>query len=295
MNGKEQGFLLLTSRLGDPQRKPLTAAQLRTLAVRIKNMEKPDTDRELTADDLCAIGYDREGAERIVRLMNDQPLLGWYLQRGARQDCVPVTRISAAYPDVLRDRLGLDCPGCLWAKGDTSMLQMPAVALVGSRELEEKHRNFASEVGKQAALQGFVLISGNARGADRTAQEACLAYGGNVISVVADALQKQPLQENVLYLSEDGYDLPFSPQRALSRNRIIHCLPKLVLIARCTLGKGGTWDGTLKNLRHNWNPVFCFDDGSQVCRELEQMGAVMVGMDGLHDLRRMQGDLLNFL
>ena len=295
MNVKEQGFLLLTSHLGNPERKPLTVAQLRTLASRMKSMQKPENDGQLTANDLCAIGYDRVGAERIVGLLNEQPVLDRYLQRGARQDCVPIARTGACYPDVLRDRLGLDCPGCLWAKGDTGILDMPALALVGSRELEEKHRDFAAAVGKQAALQGFTLISGNARGADRTAQDACLRYGGKVISVIADELQKQPLRKNVLYLSEDGFDLPFSSLRALSRNRIIHCLAKLVLVARCSLGKGGTWNGTQKNLRHNWSPVFCFNDGSAASRELEQMGAVMIGMDGLHDLGALQSDLMNFL
>lgn len=295
MNPKEQGFLLLTSHLGDPARRVLTVAQLRTLAVRMQSVQKPQTDGELTADDLRAIGYDRESAERIVRLMNDNLLLERYLQRGVRQDCAPVARISADYPDRLWKQLGLDCPGCLWAKGDVDILRLPAVALVGSRELEEKHRAFAVEVGKQAALQGYALISGNARGADRTAQEACLSFGGRVISVVADELQKQPLQRNVLYLSEDGFDLPFTSQRALSRNRIIHALAQKAFVARCSLGKGGTWDGTVKNLRHNWSSVFCYDDGSAACRELEQMGAVMIETDDLRDLTAIQGELMNFL
>lgn len=295
MNAKEQGFLLLTSHLGDPERSVLTVAQLRTLARRMQSMQRPQTDGELAAGDLCAIGYDRENAERIVRLMNEKTLLERYLRHGAGQDCVPITRVSADYPMMLRERLGLDCPGCLWAKGDIGLLDMPAVALVGSRELEENHRQFATEVGKQAALQGFALVSGNARGADRTAQEACLAYGGKVISVVADELYKQPLQKNVLYLAEDGIDLPFTSQRALSRNRVIHSLAKQVFVARCTLGKGGTWDGTLKNLRHNWSSVFCYDDGSAVCRELEQRGAVLIGPDELRNFDALQGVFMNFL
>lgn len=295
MNAKEQGFLLLTSHLGVPERKVLTVAQLRTLAVRMRSMEKPQGESELTADTLCAIGYDRESAQRIVELMNEAQLLERYLQRGARQDCIPVARINAYYPELLRRRLGMDCPGCLWAKGDVSLLAMPAVALVGSRELEENHRKFAEEVGKQAALQGFVLISGNARGADKTAQEACLSFGGKVISVVADELQKQPLQNNVLYLAEDGFDLPFSSHRALSRNRIIHAQARQVFVARCTWGKGGTWDGTFKNLHHNWSPVFCLEDGSAACRDLEQLGAVTIGMDELRDFNALQSVFMNFL
>ena len=295
MNAKEQGFLLLTSHLGDPARKVLTVAQLRTLAIRMQSMQRPQSDGDMTADDLRAIGYDRENAERIVGLMTETALLERYLRRSERQDCIPVARIAANYPMQLRDKLGMDCPGCLWAKGDIGLLGMPAVALVGSRELEENHRIFAEEVGKQAALQGFVLVSGNARGSDRAAQEACLSYGGGVISVVADELNKQPMQKNVLYLAEDGFDLPFTSQRALSRNRVIHSLAKQVFVARCTLGKGGTWDGTLKNLRHNWSSVFCYDDGSAACRELEQLGAVRIGMDELQNFAALHGVFMNFL
>ena len=56
MRAAERGFLLLTSHLGDPECKPLTVAQFRSLIGRIKQTEKPVEDRELTADDLCYIG-----------------------------------------------------------------------------------------------------------------------------------------------------------------------------------------------------------------------------------------------
>ena len=112
---------------------------------------------------------------------------------------MPITRVSDGYPLLLRKRLGLDSPGSLWIKGDASLLSQPAVSLVGSRDLNEPNREFAREVGRQAALQGYVLISGNARGADRTAQESCLNAGGRVISVVADELNKHPERENLIY------------------------------------------------------------------------------------------------
>ena len=295
MNAKERGFLLLTSALGDPERKPLTVAQFRTLASRVSQMGKPEDNRELKQEDLVALGYDRYTAMRIVGLMEDGEALDRYLRRGWQMDCVPITRVSDCYPGAVRQRLGLDAPGCLWAKGDISLLNTPAVALVGSREMAEPNREFAELAGMEAAKQGITLVSGNARGSDRTAQDACLENGGKVISVVADELQKYPLKKNVLYLSEDGFDMPFSSQRALSRNRVIHSLGYLVLIAQSDLGVGGTWDGTTKNLRHGWSPVFCFDDGSPAAREFEQMGAVPIGKEQLSDLSALQTDIKPFL
>ena len=122
MNPREAGFLLLTSHLGDPHRKVLTAAQLRKLAARIKGGEAPAEQRELEENDLVALGYDRQTAHRIVTLLSQQEQMDWYLRKGALADCYPITRVSPGYPLRLRKRLGEDSPGCLWAKGDVSLL-----------------------------------------------------------------------------------------------------------------------------------------------------------------------------
>lgn len=283
MTPREKGFLLLTSRLGNPQRPVLTAAQMRVLAERMRQSECVQPEREIRSVDLYRLGYNREMSRRIARLLEEEELLDAYLRRGAQSDCIPLTRVSPEYPLVLRQRLGLDSPGCLWCKGDLSHLRTPAISLVGSRELGQDNRVFAQQVGRQAAKQGLTLISGNARGADRTAQEACLDAGGTVISIVANELTEVEPRQHVLYLSEDGFDEGFSAQRALSRNRCIHALGQIVFVAQATLGKGGTWDGTARNLRFGWSPVACFRDGSPASQELEQMGAYLIGTEDLED------------
>ena len=283
MTGAEQGFLLLTSHLGNPERPVLTTAQFRILTDRVVHGEVPREERELAVSDLIQLGYGRDMVARIVRLLSEEDLLHHYLHRGHRLDCVPVTRVTEAYPLILRQRLGLDSPGTLWAKGDLSLLNTPAISLVGSRELRPENHRFAEAIGRYAAKQGLTLVSGNARGADRAAQEACLAAGGKVISIVADELWKHPVRENVLYLSEEDYDSPFTAQRALSRNRCIHSLGRMVFVAQSDLQKGGTWDGTAKNLHFGWSPVACFRDGSEASRELEQLGAFLIDMEDLKD------------
>ena len=284
MNPREEGFLLLTAKLGNPMRKTLTVAQLRNLAIRVRQASRENPEKEIDPADLMMLGYGVRDAERIMGLMGERELLHRYVARGEELGCHPITRVSEDYPACLRVRLGLDAPGCLWTKGNREIFHAPAVALVGSRELRSQNEVFAREVGKQAALQGYTLISGNARGADCAAQESCLAYGGRVISIVSDALQKYKNDPNVLYLSEEGYDLPFSTQRALSRNRVIHCMPTHgVFVAQCSLGKGGTWSGTVHNLQCNWCPVYCFRDGSDAVRELEQKNAMEIGIEDLQD------------
>ena len=210
MRETERGFLLLTSPLGDPLRKPLTVAQFRQLAARAREMEMPMEDRDLTRGDLLKLGYDRDFAYKILHLLSQEDLLEHYLRRCKKVGCSVISRIGEEYPGVLRKKLDPDSPAALWTKGDMSLLSKPAVALVGSRDIGPENRSFAWEVGAQAARQGYVLVSGNARGADRIAQTACLRAGGEVIIVVADELEKHTQEEKCMYISEDGFAEGFS-------------------------------------------------------------------------------------
>ena len=288
MNPREAGFLLLTSFLGNPQRKPLTVAQFRNLTKRMAASSAPqDKQRDLTVEDIMNLGYNPLESQRIVALLSETELLQRYLYRASKSGCYPITRVSAQYPLPVRQSLGLDAPGCLWAKGNIEILQVKRVSLVGSRVLNEENRAFAYEVGKQAALQGYTLVSGNASGADKTAQDASLEYGGKVISVVAGELERCPDKNSVLYLSEDGFDQPFSPARAHSRNRVIHTLSPVVLVAQSAYGKGGTWTGTTINLENNWSQVCCYADGSQAAIQLIQRGAADIQIETLEHIEQL--------
>ena len=107
MNAREAGFLLLGSTLGNPERKILTTAQLRSLAARAAAMERPAEDRGLAVSDLTAMGYGPEMAHRILGLLGETQLLHRYLVRAKQADCVPLTRVSEGYPVHLRRRSNL--------------------------------------------------------------------------------------------------------------------------------------------------------------------------------------------
>lgn len=287
MTGAQRGFLLLTSHLGDPERKVLSVARFAALTKAVYRMDKTAAERDLTAEDLRAVGLQHQEAEHILSLLGQEGLLDSYLRRAEKLEVYPITRASEQYPVALRQRLGLNSPGVLWARGDAALLKKQAVAVVGSRTLQPANRQFAREAGQQAAKQGYVLVSGNARGADTAAQTGCLSAGGQIVSVVADKLENHDLAENILWLSEDSYDMDFSAQRALSRNRVIHALPRLTLVAQCRLDKGGTWSGTLNNLRGAWSPVCCYRDGSDAAAALQGLGADLIDFPELTDLSRL--------
>lgn len=211
LTGPERGLLLLGSHLGDPERRPMTLAQIRRLGDRVRATDFSGEDRDLTEQDLKALGYGPEDAKLILNLLAQEDLLKDYLRRGRRAGCRVLTRISPGYPEKLRSRLGLDPPRCAEAPGRRSLAGTAHDRPGWQRELEPGKRGLCREAGRQAAQQGYVLVSGNARGADRTGQQACRDRGGSYISVVADELEKWEPRPNCLYLSEDGFGEHFSP------------------------------------------------------------------------------------
>lgn len=274
-------MLLLCAELGDGER-PLSMAQFRALSLRAQAHGRPQgtLSAELTARDLARLGYDAEEAAHILALLAREEALERDLAAAGRAGVIPLTRITAAYPPPLAARLQTACPPVLFAKGDPLLLRTRCVALVGSRALREPGRVFARRAGELAAVEGFTLVSGGAVGADSEAQEACLRAGGRVIVFTAGRLCDMPARENVLYLSEGGWQLPFSASRALSRNRLIHAMGEKTLVAQTDFGSGGTWNGTLDNLRHGWSPVFVHDDSSEGARALIARGAEPVSALG---------------
>lgn len=273
-------MLLLCSTLGDENSRPLSAAQFRTLADRARALGPGEADlrRDLTAKDLTRLGYAPEEAERIAYLLSREAALHAYLSTAERRGIFPLTRITPGYPSALRVLLGDRCPPVLFTRGERSLLELPCISVVGSRQPNERTRGFARRVGALAAKEGFVLCSGGAGGVDTEAEDACLVGGGRVIVFPAGRLLDCRVDARVLYLAEGDYDAPFSAQRALSRNRLIHALGERTYAAQPRLNTGGTWRGCADHLRSIDRPLYLFDDGSEATRALLADGASPIGL-----------------
>lgn len=281
MTAAELGLLLLRCRLKDGER-PLTHAQFVRLQARVRAAKRHDPRGELTREILLELGCGAEEAENILYLLGRQAAMREKLQHWQAQGIGVTTRLSDAYPQVYLQRLGDDAPAVIFYRGDLSILQRPTIALVGSRDLREENARFAEAVGRFAAARGLLLLSGGARGADRTAQEACLACGGSVAVWTAERLGSKMPQRGLLWLSEENPDMGFSAQRALARNRLIHAGGSCTFVAQSGMG-GGTWSGTTHNLQRGLSPVCLFDDGSEAARALLAMGAKAVTAATLAD------------
>ena len=291
MRAAEEGLLLLCCPLPGQTEKPLSLAQLRELEKRARAFGLADGDpmRDVTAADLRRLGYAEDEARRITALLGREEALRAYLRAAEAHGIFPVTRLDARFPARLRHQLAGTCPAVLFAKGDTSLLAARCISVVGSRALTASGRAFAGQAGRMIAEAGLTLASGGAAGADMAAQNACLAAGGRAVVFPAGSLLDCEALENVLYLSEQAYDAPFSAPRALARNRLIHAMGEKTLVAQCTCGRGGTWEGTTENLRRDYSPVFVHDDGSDGASALIARGACPVRtLTALDQLRPMQ-------
>lgn len=287
MTAAERGFLLLTCRLGDPDAAPLTLHQLRELSKRVNADGAPQRSplSDLGRADLERLGCSQELAGRILRLLARETALDKYLLRAERQGVQVLTRISPEYPAQLSAKLRTNAPPALFCRGDLSVLKTRCISVVGSRQLRQAGTQFAQAAGRLIAEGGFTLCSGDAEGADRTAESAALREGGRVLAFVPVRLTECICRKHVLYVSEDGFELPFSAQRALSRNRLIHAMGEKTLVAQSSLGTGGTWSGTTDNLRHGYSPVFVCDDGSEGADALIARGAA--GIKRLESLEQL--------
>lgn len=287
MTAAERGLLLLCCGLGQKNVYPLTMAQFRELSRRASDngIGGENPNREVTENDLLHLGYSPAMAERIVQLLNREELLEQYLEAGRRDGLFPLTRVSTEYPEPLLQKKGVSRPPLFFCAGDLSALRGPYIGLAGSRDAAPAALDFAARAGYLAAREGLTLVTGAAEGADRAAMNACLQNGGRVVAFVPDELRRRLslAGPRCLILSEGGYDLPFSTQRAMMRNGYIHMMGDKTLIAQTGYRKGGTWNGALENLRRGWSRVYIFDDGSAGTAALVQQGAEP--MAELHTLK----------
>lgn len=295
MTAAERGFLLLGSSLGDETVRPLTVPQLRDLSRRVNVMGDGGKDPagELRLPDLTELGYEEAFAVRILALLDREAELDRYLARAERQNIHAVTRVSPDYPARLSIQLGMEAPPVLFYRGDKTLLQRACISVVGSRKLFPENRAFARTAGRLIAEEGFVLCSGGAVGADSAAKAETIARGGSALIFLPGRLTDEVMQENVVFVTEDSFDLPFTAQRALSRNRLIHAMGEKTLVAQVRLNTGGTWRGAADNLHHGYSPVFVFDDGSEGAGALMARGAV--GLTELTDLNQLEEGQIKLL
>ncbi len=254
------------------------------------------TPPEATQADLVALACAENLPEACLPRLRALPALldaaRGRLESLARRGVTVITACHADWPSRLTQRLGSSAPILLYTAGDLSLVHTGGLTVVGSRELTDEATTFAQRVGRTCADQAITVISGAAKGADRTAMTACLQEDGASIGVVPDGLGRAAHATvwrthvdagRLLLISMEPPEAAFTARAAHCRNRVLYALGDWSLVISAREGVGGTWTGAMTNLREGWSPLFVRDEpGAEAGNAaLIRQGALPVARDVL--------------
>ncbi len=165
-----------------------------------------------------------------------------------------ITVLDPAYPLLLKAALGrMHIPPLLFCMGDLTILKRQTIAIIGARNANEQSLAFTRVAARYFAAHGANVISGNARGVDRSAYEGATDTDGCTTVVLPHGIhrlskvQMRDLQtridnDSVLLISQFHPDAPWVVSRAMERNNVVTGLAQVVVVAEAD-SKGGTWEG----------------------------------------------------
>jgi len=105
---------------------------------------------------------------------------------GASPDADLWSRQDGDFPDGLR---GIPrAPARLWTRGNRRVLDVAAVAVVGTRRASDYGRGVARQIGRALARAGACVLSGLAAGIDTAAHEGALDVGGHTCAVLGTGI-----------------------------------------------------------------------------------------------------------
>ena len=226
------------------------------------------------------------GSERLKSLLARGFLLSQAVERWQARAIWVVSCADAEYPKRLKARLKEDAPPVLYGCGDAALLDTGGLAVVGSRDVDDKLVEYTEGIGRLVARAKHTLVSGGARGIDQAAMRGALESDGKVAGVLADSLERTALNREHRNLLIDGQLVLISPYdpsagfnvgNAMQRNKLIYALADAALVVRSDYEKGGTWAGAVEQLEKlHFVPVYIRSNGEagKGLEALRQKGAL---------------------
>ena len=167
---------------------------------------------------------------------------------------IPVSYQHPLYPGNLFELI--DPPAVLYAKGDLALLAEPKkMAIIGSRKASSYSQTALQKIVPPLVENGFVIVSGLAKGADAMAHQKAIDLGGRTIAVTGSGFLHPYPKENALLNSiiEEKHLVvteypPYMEPRKWNfpmRNRIISGLSKGIIVTEAYVKSG-----TLSTIEH---------------------------------------------
>ncbi len=258
------------------------AAQRRLL----KAFGSPHAVLAATAHDISVAAEDASVApllEKGPRKGLLEATLAWREADG----CNLITLADAQYPKALLEIH--DPPAVLYVRGRIEMLNVPAFAIVGSRNATAQGLRDAEAFALALSEAGLAIVSGLALGIDASAHRGGIAGAGSSIAVVGTGADRiyprrnrelaHALAEKGCLISEFPLGTPPDTWNFPRRNRLISGLARGVLVV-----EAGLPSGTLTTARcavEQGRDVFCVPGSihsplSKGCHWLIKEGAKLV-------------------
>lgn len=190
------------------------------------------------------LGIGSSEAEDIIEELNEH-------------DIRMVVYASDSFPTRLTQTLGDATPPALFIHGNMDLLQQPAVAICGSRNVSTEGSEATSELVGHLVDHGINIISGAAAGVDQTAHSAAVT-GGGVTTVVlpsgilsfnmTDLLDDATGHDKLLVISEFFPHAKWTTWGAMQRNSTIVALSQTVIAVEPGMS-GGTFEAAKSALK----------------------------------------------
>ncbi len=224
-------------------------------------------------------------AERIQHLLDRGASMGFALEHWAKHGVWVVSRGSQLYPMGVKRKIGVARPPIFFGVGNQDLLNKQGIGFVGSRSIDDADQAFTQAKAARAIEQGYVVVSGGAKGVDQTAMLTALSSGGESVGILSDSLlrsstskaYREGLKHNRLALISPFYpEAGFSTGNAMARNKYIYAMSNAVVVVKSDFNKGGTWTGAKENLKKQWAPVLVRHTDYDGNRELIKLGAMAI-------------------
>lgn len=176
-------------------------------------------------------------------------------------------------------------PPFFYYVGDPSILKNSTLGVVGARSASDDELKQTANITKDAIQCGVVIISGGAKGVDAMAMNTALQNGGKAVIFPAEGLSKWVKKSEIrryvmngqlLLMSTQRLNAPFSGSYAMQRNKYIHAPSDAVLVASSQISgakSSGTWEGVIENIKSKWSPLYVIGNSEGVLRLVTESNA----------------------